>query len=305
MTGSDQKHSRQVEKPKQCAMKLLHEQHVLVTGSTDGIGKLTALRLARMGATVYLHGRDREKCQAVRDELRKASGNHKLQYFQADFSSLADVRKMASAFSETHGRLDILINNAGVLPAGSGKEKRHLSSDGNELCLAVNYLAPFLLTHLLLPCLLASAAARIINVCSAAQEPLDFDDMMINHGYSSMSAYARSKLALVMFTFELNERLKSKSIAVNCIHPGSLLDTKMVRQYFSRPMGSAESGAEAIIRLATASDVENISGAYFDQTKPSRAHPQAYDLLARGKLWRISQDLTDCRDNSFFLCPTE
>jgi NAD(P)-dependent dehydrogenase (short-subunit alcohol dehydrogenase family) len=272
-------------------MKTASEQCMLVTGATDGIGKLTALRLAQMGATVLLHGRDPEKCRAVKDEIRKAAGNPKLEHFTADFSSMPAVRKMAGAVRDAHPRLDVLINNAGVLPAGSESGGRGLSGQGFDLCLTVNYLAPFLLTHLLLPALRAADSARIINVSSAAQEWIDFDDLMLETGYTPMRAYARSKLALAMFTFELNERLQDKTIAVNCVHPGSLLDTKMVRQNFSQPRGSAESGAEVEVYLGTSPELEGVSGAYFDRKTPSQAHAQAYDHEARRKLWRLSLQL--------------
>lgn len=276
---------------KQRDMKLINEQKILVTGATDGIGKLTALRLARKGATVLLHGRDAEKCRNVKDEIGKASGNSKLEYFTADCSSVPAVRKMAEAIRDLHPRLDVLINNAGVLPAGSGSGGRDLSEQGFDLCLAVNYLAPFLLTHLLLPALRAAGSARIINVSSAAQERIDFNDLMIETGYTPMRAYARSKLALVMFTFELNERLQDKTITVNCVHPGSLLDTKMVRHRFSQPRDSAESGADVEVYLATSPEMEGVSGAYFDRKTPSQAHAQAYDPEARRRLRRLSLQL--------------
>jgi NAD(P)-dependent dehydrogenase (short-subunit alcohol dehydrogenase family) len=245
-----------------------------------------------MGAGVVLHGRDPEKCRSVRDEIWKASGNPKLEYLVADFASLADVRHMVAAVRESHAQLDVLINNAGVLPSDTRRGQRYLSAQGYDLCLAVNYLAPFLLTQSLMPCLQASVAARIINVCSAAQEPIDFDDLMLTMGYSPMKAYARSKLALVMFTFELHHRLETDSITANCLHPGSLLDTKLVRQSFDEPRGSAASGAESQVYLATDPALENVSGQYFDRQTPARAHAQAYDPKVRSKLWTISLNLT-------------
>lgn len=274
-------------------MKPMREQFVLVTGSTDGIGRITAQSLARMGATVLLHGRDPEKCLTVRDEIWQASGNPKLEYFVADFSSLADVRHMVASIRETHNRLDVLINNAGILPVDSDKERRHLSVQGYDLCLAVNYLAPFLLTNLLLPSLSAAGAARIINVVSKAQESLDFKDLMLADHYRPMRAYARSKLALAMFTFELGERLEKDHITVNCVHPGTLLDTKMVRRAFPQSRGSAESGAEVEVYLAAGPELEGVSGVYFDRTTRAQAHPQAYDPQAREKLWQLSLELTD------------
>ena len=246
-----------------------------------------------MGAGVLLHGRDPEKCRTVRDEIWEASGNPKLEYYVADFSSLPDVRHMAASVLESHERLDILINNAGVFPASSVNDQRFLSAQGHDLCFAVNYLAPFLLTHLLLPCLQAANNPTVVNVVSAAQESIDFENIMLMDDYSPMRAYAQSKLALTMFTFEMHDRLKDKNIRVNCLHPGSLLDTKMVREAFSEPLGSAESGAEAEVHLATSPDVENVSGAYFEAMRPAKAHSQAYDQQARQKLWQLSLRLTD------------
>jgi NAD(P)-dependent dehydrogenase (short-subunit alcohol dehydrogenase family) len=179
-----------------------------------------------------------------------------------------------------------------VLPAGSQGGQQRYSKDGHDLCLAVNYLAPFLLTHLLLPLLRASDAARIVNVSSAAQEPVDFEDLMLENNYSPMKAYSRSKLALAMFTVELARRLEEEHITVNCLHPGSLLDTKMVRERFGQPQGSAESGAEVEVYVATASELDGVSGVYFDRKNRSRAHSQAYDSRARQQLWQISLGLT-------------
>ena len=159
--------------------------------------------------------------------------------------------------------------------------------------MAVNYRAPCLLTHLLLPLLRASNAARLVNVSSAAQEPVDFQDpMLTQNDYSPMTAYSRSKLALTMFTFEMDQRLAEENITVNCLHPGSLLDTKMVRRAFTHPQGSAESGAAVEVYVATSPELEGVSGIYFNQMQRSRAHSQAYDPQARQKLWQISLEST-------------
>ena len=269
---------------------------ILVTGSTDGIGHIAAIQLAGTGADLLLHGRNREKCQAAKDDLKKNVPSANPVCFEADFSSLSQVRKMASAIQESHNRLDVLINNAGVFPPASSRGERLLSRDGHELCMAVNYLAPFLLTQLLLPLLRSSPAGRIINVTSDAQEAIDFEDLMTTRDYSPVLAYSRSKLALAMFTLELDLRLKAeknpKNITVNCMHPGSLLDTKMVRNASSHPQGSAESGAEVEVYLATSPGLAGISGAYYDRKKPARAHAQAYDPEARQRLWEMSLALT-------------
>lgn len=277
-------------------MKPIEEQIVLVTGSTDGIGKITARKLARMGATVLIHGRSREKCNTVVGDIREATGNDKLQAFVRDLSSLSEVRKLAEDIRSEYPALDILINNAGVGPGKGSPGKRPLSEDGHELCFAVNHLAPFLLTHLLIPILHNGLPARIVNVCSAAQQRIDFDDVMLERSYDPYRAYAQSKLALTMFTFDLAEQLKNKGITVNCLHPGSLLDTKMVREGGYIPRGSAASGAEVEVYAATSSELEGVTGQYFEKNLEARAHDQAYDPEARNKLWRLSEKLTGIGD---------
>ena len=266
---------------------------ILVTGSTDGIGKLTAQRLAERGDTVLIHGRSPETVRRTAEEIRRQSGNAAVAHVTADLASLAEVRRLATNVEQYCDRLDVLINNAGVLPAEAPKGERPVSEDGYELCLAVNYLAPFLLTHLLMPLLRAAPAARILNVSSAAQETVDVDDLMLEKtAYTPMHAYARSKLALAMFTMELNERLGVTSITVNCLHPGTLLDTKMVRRAFSHPQGSAASGADVEVHLATAPELAGVSGAYYDRTTRSRAHEQAYERHSRERLWQRTLELT-------------
>lgn len=265
-------------------------QVILVTGSTDGIGKQTAHDLAKMGATLLLHGRNQERGEATLQEIYSATGNKRLEYYLADFSSLADVRRLAAAVQAKHNSLDILINNAGI---GAGKlteTKRVLSQDGYELRLAVNYLAPFLLTQLLLPCLRNAVPSRIINVTSLGQQPIDFDDVMLERHYDPMQAYCQSKLANVMFTFDLAERLKDQRITVNCLNPGSRLNTKMVSEMFGEYRGTVQSGADVIIHVATSAALKNITGRYFDQMQ-EKANGQAYDRQARQKLWQLSESL--------------
>lgn len=274
----------------------IDEKVFLVSGSTDGIGRLTAQRLADRGA-VLVHGRDRQKVRSVVDDIRGQSGRPNVSGTIADLASLEDVRRLAKEIRDRTDRLDVLINNAGVLPTKADNGERPLSSDGHELCMAVNYLAPFLLTSLLLPLLRGTPGARILNVSSAAQETVDLDDLMLENGaYRPMHAYACSKLALAMFTMELSDRLAEEDVTVNCLHPGSLLDTKMVRRAFSRPWGSADSGAEVVVHLATAPELAGVSGIYFDRKTRSRAHDQAYDRKARQRLWKRSLELTGLKD---------
>ncbi len=261
----------------------------LVTGATDGIGRLTTGRLADMGFTVLVHGRNADRCAAVKAEIEQATGNPGIHTYAADLADLSKVRGLAAEIVEDHPRLDLLINNAGIGPGPSG-QGRSLSAQGYELRLAVNYLAPFLLTHLLMPALRKADSARIVNVSSAAQQALDFDDVMLDRRYSPMRAYAQSKLALTMFTFDLAEALHGESITVNCLHPGSLLDTKMVREAFGTPQGRVESGAEAEVFLATDPELEGISGKYFFEKRQSRADAQAYDGNARRRLRELSAE---------------
>jgi NAD(P)-dependent dehydrogenase (short-subunit alcohol dehydrogenase family) len=268
-------------------VKRVEDLTVLVTGSTDGIGKRTALDLAIMGARVLVHGRDRRKGEATLEEIRSASGSGKLEYHNADLSSLDEVRRLADEVAEDRPGLDVLVNNAGI---GSGRMagRREVSADGYELRFAVNYLAPFLLTYLLLPALRRSAPSRVVNVSSLGQSPLDLSDLMLQRHYDGWDAYAQSKLALVMFTIDLAERLRDDGISVNAVNPGSLLDTNMVRESFGRGRGDVQQGADAIIHLATSPDVEGVTGRFFDRMTEARANHQAYDPSVREALRRFS-----------------
>ena len=274
-------------------MAAVEDHVILVTGSTDGIGKRTAHDLARMGATVLLHGRSQEKGEATLREIRDMTGNDRLEYHPADFSSLAEVRRFADEVQANHGALDVLVNNAGVGAGRRGETERDLSRDGYELRFAVNYLAPYLLTRLLLPALRHAAPSRIVNVASGAQSPINFDDVMLERNYDGLRAYSQSKLALVMFTFDLAAELEGEDITVNCLHPGSLLDTKMVRETFGRALGDVQSGADAVIYLATSPKVEGVTGKYFDEKREARANGQAYNGEARKTLRQLSEKLTE------------
>jgi NAD(P)-dependent dehydrogenase (short-subunit alcohol dehydrogenase family) len=267
-------------------MDNLAEAKILVTGATDGLGKRVAFELAATGATVLLHGRRRERLEATLEEAREETGSEKLGSYLADLSSLGEVRALAEQVLTEQDRLDVLVNNAGVIA-----EERRESEDGYQLTFAVNYLAHFLLTHLLLPLLRDSAPARVVNVASAGQSPIDFDDVLLERGYDPMRAYTQSKVAQVMFTFELAERLQGSGVTVNALHPASLMDTKMVLETFGRSMSTVEEGAEATVRLATSPELEGITGRYFDGTREGRANPQAYDEEARKRLWTLSEQL--------------
>jgi NAD(P)-dependent dehydrogenase (short-subunit alcohol dehydrogenase family) len=262
------------------------EATILVTGATDGLGKRVARELAAKGTTVLLHGRSPERLEVTLEELRGQTSSQKVGSYLADLSSLAAVRDLADRILSEYDRLDVLVNNAGIIV-----QERKESEDGYELTFAVNYLSHFFLTSLLLPLLKGSAPARVVNVASAGQSPIDFEDPMLERGYDAMRAYSRSKLAQIMFTFELAERLSDTGVSVNALHPASLMDTKMVQDTFGYTMSTVEEGTEAVVRLAVSSELEGVTGRYFDGTREARADGQAYDKEARQTLWELSEEL--------------
>src|SRR5215207_10900629 len=267
-------------------MRNLAEATILVTGATDGLGKRVARELAAKGTTVLLHGRSPERLEATLEELRSQTSSQKVGSYVADLSSLAAVRDLADRILSEHDRLDGLVINAGIIV-----QERKESEDGYELTFAVNYLSHFLLTRLLLPLLKDSAPARIVNVASAGQSPLDFSNLMLEHGYDAMKAYSQSKLAQIMFTFDLAEHLRDTGVTVNALHPASLMDTKMVQSTFGYTMSTVEEGTQAVVRLAVSQEVEGVTGRYFDGTREARANRQAYDPQARDRLWVLSEEL--------------
>lgn len=272
-------------------MRRLDDVTVLITGATAGLGEKVAFDLAARGASLVLHGRDPEKGREVVETIRRKSGNRRLQYVNADLSSLAEVRDLATALLGRMARLDVLVNNAG-LGAGPEPGRRETSPDGFELRFAVNYLAPFLLTRSLLPLMERTARergeARIVNVASVAQQAIDFRDVMLEKGYGGMRAYGQSKLALVMFTFDLAGDLAGSGVTANALHPASLMDTRMVREWFGSPRTTVEEGARPVERLAVDRDFSGVSGLYFDHDKPARAQEQAYDEKARRRLRELT-----------------
>ncbi len=268
----------------------LEGKTALVTGSTDGVGRLVARRLTDQGARVLVHGRDRRRGEQVLEQIR-AAGHGSAVFLPADFSSLAEVRRLVEAVRQSCDRLDILINNAGVGSGGPGG-KRETSQDGYELRFAVNYLSGFLLTRLLLPLLTLSKPARIVNVSSLGQHPIDFDDVMLTDGYTGGRAYTQSKLAQIMFTFDLARELKPAAITANCLHPATYMATTMVRQSGVTPISTVEEGAEAILNLALSEKLAGHSGEFYNGLTPSRANPQAYDKQDRERLRALSARLT-------------
>ena len=263
---------------------------VLVTGATDGVGRYVAGKLAAAGASVLIHGRDSERANALVDRVRR-EGRGEAVFYPADLSSLAYTRRLAEKVLAEHRRLDLFISNAGIGSQSLGPERR-TSADGHELRFAVNYLSGFLLAHLLLPLLKASAPSRIVNVASLGQQPLDFDDVMLTRGYSGTRAYAQSKLAQIMFTIDLAAELAGSGVTVNSLHPATYMDTTMVRAGGITPVSTVAQGGEAILHLAAGDDVAGRSGLFFNGMSEAKAYPQAYDADARRRLRRLSLELT-------------
>jgi len=262
---------------------------ILITGSTDGVGRRVSERLAKPGNTILVHGRNRDRGESLVKAIRDLGGN--AMFYSADFASIADISRLAEDVQRDHSRLDVLINNAGIGLAGSHPGRTE-SRDGFELRFAVNYLASFLLTRLLLPALKASPSARIVNVASIGQQAVDFADVMLTRGYSGRRAYCQSKLAQILFTFDLAEELKGTGITVNALHPATYMDTFMVRGDGVLPLSTVDEGADAILTLAISPNLDGQSGLYFDGLRPSRAQSQAYDAAARAQLRALSFTLT-------------
>ena len=279
-------------------MGLMDGKVVMITGATSGVGYYTALELARMGASVTILGRNLAKCQACVQSIRQETGNPKLSYLQADLASLDQVRCLAQDFLDQHDRLDVLVNNA-----GAAFLTRRLSMDGFEMTLAVNYLSHFLLTHLLLPALRASPSARVINVSSGGHfsQHLDFDDLQIARFYNPYKAYGRSKLANILFSYELARRLSGTHITSNALTPGMVateiwkkvhpLITPFLYPIIRRKGQTPLQGAQTIIYLASSPEVEGITGLYYAYNHPIRSSPASYDETSAHRLWEVSLHL--------------
>lgn len=259
---------------------------VLITGSTDGLGRETARALAARGAHVIVHGRSAERGRAVVDEITK-SGKGSARFYAADFASLAAVRAFADTILANYPRLDVLINNAGVL---GGDAPRRTSRDGHELHFAINYLAGFLLTERLLPRLRASAPSRIVNVASRAQQPIDFDNVMLETGYNGSRGYAQSKLAQITYSKELAERLKGSGVSVYALHPATMMNTTMVLAIGAAPRSTVEEGLASVLHAIDVTDAP--SGTYFNGQAAAAPHAQAMDAAAQAKLRALSAKLT-------------
>lgn len=262
----------------------------LVTGATSGLGRAVAIALAtdhRM--QVLIHGRDQRRADAVVHEIERMGGSART--YLADLGTLDQVGALADRVAADHPALHLLINNAGIGAGRPPYRKRELSADGHELRLAVNYLAAPLLTRRLLPTLTRDTPARIVNIASVGQSPVDFADPGFEHHYSSIEAYNRSKFALVAFTFDLAEELAGHEVTVNCLHPASLMNTRMVRQALVPPLSTVQSGVQAVMNLAAGPVGGTVSGRYFDGIREARAHAGTYDPAVRARLRALTADL--------------
>ena len=272
----------------------------LITGATSGIGKATAMGLANMGASVVMVGRDRSRGEAALAEIKEGSANASVDLMLTDLSSQEDIRRLADEFKDAYPRLDVLVNNAGVI-----RSKRVTSADGIEMTFAVNHLAYFLLTNLLLDLLKASAPSRIVNVSSAEQRngTIDFDDLQAEKGYKTAKAYGQSKVANVLFTYELARRLEGTGVTVNCLHPGAGVRTNLgsgvsgvfgfTVRALTPLMKSPEKGAETSIYLASSPEVEGLSGGYFVKKAEARSSDVSHDERIARRLWEVSAELTN------------
>jgi NAD(P)-dependent dehydrogenase (short-subunit alcohol dehydrogenase family) len=256
---------------------------VLITGSTDGLGREVARRVAAQGAHVIVHGRNQERGKAVVDEIAK-DGKGSAKFYAADLSSIAEVRALAEAVKRDYPRIDVLVNNAGVL-----LRDRQVSKDGHEMHFAVNYLAGYVLTRSLLPTLVASAPARIVNVASVAQSPIDFGDVMLERPGRASQGYGQSKLAQILLTVDLAEELKGRNVVVTALHPATMMDTSMVKQSGMQARSTVDEGATAVMQQITGA-VQ--TGQYYNGLQAAKPNAQAFDANARAQLRALSQKLT-------------
>jgi NAD(P)-dependent dehydrogenase (short-subunit alcohol dehydrogenase family) len=266
-------------------------QVALITGATSGLGRAVARALAERGLHVLVHGRDPERAEAVAGQIRVAGG--RVDTYLADLSSLRQAGALAERIGSNHPAIHLLVNNAGVGPGRPPYRRRTLSADGQELRFAVNYLAPALLARRLVPCLKNGEPARIVNVASAGQAPIDFADLRMDHHYTGTRAYYRSKFALVAFTFDLAAELADNAITANCLHPASLMGTHMVRQAWVPPMSSIATGVKAVMNLAVEPAGAAVTGRYFDGLREARAHAAAYDPDIRSKLRAVTNEILE------------
>jgi NAD(P)-dependent dehydrogenase (short-subunit alcohol dehydrogenase family) len=268
---------------------------VLITGATDGLGRALAERLAAAGYSLVLHGRRPGVLRELADSIESATGRAP-RTAVADLSRLSEVAALAATVARTEPRLDVLVNNAGVGAGEPDGTERRTTADGNELRLGVNYLAPALLCLDLLPLLRTTGRARIVNVASIGQTPIDLDDPQLLRGYEGSRAYGQSKLALIAFGLELATRVDPELVTVNSLHPATYMPTKMVLDSVGYSIDSLETGLAATEALITDPELEGVTGRFYDQRRVARAKGQAYDAAFRRWLWSTTLGLLDRAD---------
>ncbi len=279
--------------------KPMHGKVCIVTGAASGIGAMTAQALAQQGAAVILVDINSEKGAATVNQIKQQTGNPAVEFMWADLSAQKEIRQLAQQFKSRYQRLDVLVNNAGAMFA-----RRQETVDGIEMTFALNYLSGFLLTNLLLDTIKASAPARIINVSSRshARARINFDDLQSRSGYDGLQTYAHSKLAIVLFTYELARRLEGTGVTANTLHPG-VVATNFARnnggaigllmRVFRSALISPEQGAQTSIYLATSPEVERVTGKYFVKRKAVPSSPASQDTATAGRLWQVSAEMTN------------
>ena len=267
----------------------MNDKTILITGSTDGIGRQAALDLSELGARVILHGRNKSKVKQVLRLIEQKTGNDQLDFFIADLSSLQQIRTMSAEIRRKYSRLDVLINNAGV-----AMNKPEISEDGYEMTFAVNHLAVFAITLLLLDLLKRSVPSRIVNVSSMVHSSsLNFENLAKPRYFDGWEVYCQSKLCNILFTYELSEKVQNTGVTVNCLHPG-VIDTKLLRVNFGGGSPVAE-GSRKLVFLATAPELATVTGEYFYDNRQKRSAEITYDAETRKKLWNLSEKLCGLR----------
>lgn len=272
-----------------------HEQNALVTGATDGVGRALATRMAQLGATVLVHGRDGDRLEETVAEIRRRTGSTDLHALRADLACLADVEQLADEVGRRVDRLHLLVSNAGI-GVGPPDAEREVSDDGIELRFAVNHLAAFHLTRRLVPLLEAGAPARVVQVVSRSQEALDADDLLTEHGWTGGLAYGRSKLAQTMTALDMAEELDGRGVSVHALHPATAMDTTMVHDAGMEPRNTLEAGVTAAVRLSLDPTLDEATGGFFDGSREDAdaLHVQTDDRELRALLRRRSDEMVAC-----------
>ncbi|PLX14846.1 MAG: dehydrogenase [Marinilabiliales bacterium] len=265
---------------------------ILITGSTDGIGKQTALDLALKGHEIIVHGRNELRGKSIAEEIISQSGNENIHYINADFSKFGEVKDLAQKITNNHTKLDVLINNAGVF-----ENEKHILPNGFEKTFMINHLAPFVLTNLLLDFLVETENSRIVNVASMAQaSSIDFKNMNAEKYFDAYNAYAVSKLANILFTYKLADLISHTNTTVNCLHPG-VISTKLLQNGWGMGGASLEQGARTSVYLADSEQVEGVSSKYYVDSMERKSVAISYDKKVQNRLWEISENIMNTNIN--------